>query len=221
MNQLSLLSDIPNRLHWLKDQIVYSLSFDQDKILRDIMLLYLDGQPFDVDPTYSTGAMWKKLPQPRLKYDINPQRADVVQADSRSLPLDGETINSILFDPPFIPSISPGNAGKIKARFSSFKNMDTMLAMYELSLREFWRVLTPGGVVAFKCQDGVSSGINHFVHVDIINFARAIGFKQLDLFILGSKRVLVSSRWISQKHARKNHSFILVLRKPKRGKAND
>lgn len=50
-----------------------SLSYDEVRILRGIMDLYNGGQPFDLDPTYSKGNFWKKLPAPRLKFDLDPQ----------------------------------------------------------------------------------------------------------------------------------------------------
>lgn len=222
MNQLSLIENISDRLVWAKDTIAYSLSFDQDRIIKDIMRLYLKGQPFDADVTYSTGKMWKNLPQPAYKYDIEPQTDDTIQASCDQLPIEQESLRSIMFDPPFIPSHSPGNAGKIKGRFSSFKNLDEMLWLYNKALGEFLRVLVPGGVLVFKCQDQVSSGKNHIVHVDIINFARAYQYQQLDLFVLGSHHTMTSSTWKTQQHARKNHCYFLVFQTPKakrRGKS--
>lgn len=215
MNQLSLLDDISDRLVWLKGEIAFSLSFDQDKILRDIMRLWLDGAPFDVDPTYSKGVFYRKLPQPRLKFDIDPQFPDVVRSSADNLPLNDESVQSIIFDPPFMGSHIPGNAGKIKTRFTSFASIDEMWQMYRDALAEFWRILEPGGIVVFKCQDTVSSGKNWFSHYEVEKYAREIGYEQLDLFVLGSKRVLISSTWSHQRHARKNHSFFVVLGKPK------
>lgn len=214
MNQLSLIPDIPNQLVWLKGEIAFSLSFDQNKILRDIMRLWLDGSPFDVDCTYSRGVFWKKLPQPRLKFDIDPQFPDVVRSSSNSLPLESESVKSLVFDPPFMPTQSKNNPGVIKSRFTAFNSVDEMFALYETSLDEFWRVLQPKGILVVKCQDFVSSGKNWFSHFQIEKHARNIGFEELDLFILGNKYPLISSTWKRQIHARKSHSYFIVFRRP-------
>lgn len=214
-NQPSLFENIPERIHWLKDEIVFSLSFDQDKILRDIMRLYNDGMPFDADVTYSKGVFWKKLPQPRMKFDLEPQFNDVIKASANSLPLENDSVKSIVFDPPFMPSQSPNNPGKIKTRFTAFNSVAEMWKLYETAMWEFWRVLQPGGIVVVKCQDTVSSSKNYFSHFEVEKYARDIGFEQLDLFVLGSKRVMISSTWKRQIHARKNHSYFLVFSKRK------
>lgn len=214
-NQPSLFENIPQRIVWLKDDIVFSLSFDQDKILRDIMRLYMGGEPFDVDPTYSKGVFWKKLPQPRMKFDIDPQFPDVVKASADSLPLENESCKSVVFDPPFMFSQSPRNPGKIKTRFTAFNSVTEMWTLYRSAMVEFWRILQPGGIVVFKCQDAVSSGKNWFSHFQVEKYAREIGFEEIDLFVLGSKRVLISSTWRTQQHSRKNMSFVLVFQKPK------
>lgn len=214
MNQLSLLSEVSERIPWMKGEIVFSLSFDQTKIIKDIMRLYMNGQPFDVDCTYSKGVFWRKLPEPLLKFDIAPQREDVMEASADNLPLQDESVQSIMFDPPFMPTKSPNNAGKIKTRFSSFSSVTEMWGLYKQAMREFWRVLQPGGIIVVKCQDTVSSGVNYFSHYEVETYARECGFEQLDLFVLGSKRVIISSTWKTQHHARKNHSFMLVFGKP-------
>lgn len=216
MNQLSLFDSVSDRLVWLKGEIVFSLSFDQDKILRDIMRLYNQNMPFELDPTYSKGNFYKNIPQPKLKYDLNPQLPDVLPASADNLPLRDNSIGSVVFDPPFMFSLSPNVPGKIKTRFTAFSSKSEMLTLYENAMREFWRILLPKGILVFKCQDGVSQGKNHFIHYEIEKYAREIGYEQLDLFVLGSKRVLVSSTWSNQRHARKSHSFVLVFQKPQR-----
>lgn len=215
MNQLSLLDSVSDRLVWLKGEIAFSLSFDQDKILKDILRLYNNSGPFDVDPTYSKGVFYKNIPQPRLKFDIEPQFPDVTRANVTNLPLDDSSVNSIIFDPPFMPTKSPNNPGVIKSRFTAFNSVAEMWALYHDALVEFWRILKPGGIVTFKCQDAVSSGKNWFSHYEVEKYAREIGYEQLDLFVLGSKRVLISSTWRNQIHSRKNMSFVLVFQKPK------
>ena len=83
--------------------------------------------------------------------------------------------------------------------------------MYYNSLKEFYRILRDGGIVIFKCQDQVSSGRQHFVHVWIMNKAMNLGFYPKDLFILLSKNRLTDNRM--QQHARKFHSYYWVFQK--------
>lgn len=218
-NQPSLFENIPEQIHWLKDEIIFSFSFDQDKILKDIIRLYLGGQPIHADVTYSRGIFYKNIPQPRLKFDINPQAPDVVESSFDNLPLDNDSIESLVFDPPFMPTQSRNNPGVIKTRFTAFNSVVEMFASYKAGLQEFWRVLEPGGILIVKCQDTVSSGKNYFSHYEIERYSREIGFDEIDLFILGSKNVLISSKWKRQIHARKSHSYFIVFGKPKSRKA--
>lgn len=214
MNQLSMFSNVPEKVVWNRDEIIFSLSFDQARILRDIMRLYNRGEPFDVDCTYSKGVFWKKLPQPKHKFDIAPQHDDVIKASADNLPLENDSVQSIIFDPPFKASNSKVK-GIIEQRFTAFANFDALWHFYRESMREFWRVLNWNGIAVVKCQDGVSSGKNHWSHYEVEKMAREIGFTQLDLFVLGSRNVLMSPNMIRQRHARKNHSFLLVFQKEK------
>lgn len=212
MNQLSLFSEIPERLLWLKDELAFSLSYDQNKILADIMRLYNEGMPFDVDATYSKGVFWKKLPEPMLKFDIDPQAKGVAKANATHLPLQDGSISSVIFDPPFKMSNSKVK-GIIEERFTAYASPEALWEFYWAALEEFYRILLPGGIAVVKCQDVVSSGKNYWSHFEIEQAARKIGFEQLDLFVLGRKSVLMSPNMQRQKHARKNHSFFLVFKR--------
>lgn len=215
MNQLSMFDDVPNRVPWLRDEIAFSLSFNQDKILKDIMRLHNKGQAFDVDCTYSTGVMWRNLIPPLFKFDLNPQADDIRQASADNLPLPDESVDSIVFDPPFKASKSKVK-GIVEQRFTAFENVDDLYLFYRRALQEFWRVLSWDGIVIFKCQDTVSGGKNHMSHSYIEWAAMEVGFTHIDLFILGSKSMLMSPNMHNQKHARKQHSYIMVFQKIKR-----
>ena len=80
---------------------VTSISFSNDEIIENIMLLY-GIERFDLDCTYSIGHFWKNLPQPRLKTDLLPKNDKVQKASSDNLPFENESMQSIMFDPPFV-----------------------------------------------------------------------------------------------------------------------
>ena len=88
---------------------------------------------------------------------------------------------------------------------------------YRDALKEAYRVLKPGGVLIFKCQDKTSSGKQFFSHCFIWQAAIDAGFYPLDLFILLAKSRLVAD-WqrTNQKHARKYCCFFWVFSKAKR-----
>lgn len=191
--------------------LVSSIGYNQDDIILNIMKLHMNNQPFDCDPTFSKGVFYRNLPEPRLKFDLHPQREDVVQADSRNLPIKNNELNSIMFDPPFLAK--SGKGSKIKDRFGDYPTMNALWEFYADSLREFHRILRTHGVLVFKCQDTVNSGKNYLTHVEIVNMAHDIGFHTKDIFILLAKHRMPQWNMKQQRHARKYHSYFLVFEK--------
>jgi len=202
--------------------MIKSISYDQTEILKNILKLYIKEAAFHLDPTFSRGNFYKKITEPILKSDLFPQQPNTIQNDCRNLPFANNSINSIIFDPPFtigVPNKSKGKKGSniIRDRFGSFKSKDDLLTFYSASLKEFMRVLVPNGYLVFKCQDTVSSGKQHLIHCDIYNLAMEIGYKVIDLFVLLAKSRIMSipSKWSTQLHARKYHCYFFVFRKNK------
>ncbi len=192
-----------------------TLRFTDQEIIRDIIKLYNHGAPFAVDTTYSTGVFWKGLPQPTLKFDIAPQIEGVTKADARCLPLGDCSVSSVMFDPPFVMKNTTTRIpnGIIEIRFSGYKNAKSLWGFYGDALKEFYRILEPNGIVAFKCQDVVSSGRQWWSHIEVYRMAIETGFVAKDLFIKGRKSVMWSPNMANQKHAKKNHSFWWVFKK--------
>jgi len=214
MQQQTLFSEIPQTAAGLWSDKVMSHNTNETQLIANIIKLHNNGQPFDLDPTYSLGQIWLGLPQPHHKFDLQPQVADCRQADARALPFDDQFLNSIMFDPPFL--IKSGRTGKIQNRFGTYLNYKTLIQFYREALTEFWRILKPNGILAFKCQDFVSGGQQHWTHFQIFNDATTIGYRLKDLFVLTRPNVLWSPNMKNQRHARKNHCYYLVFQKPKR-----
>lgn len=193
--------------------MIETVSESQTEILNNIIKLYCP-EGFDLDPTYSTGVFYKGVPEPRLKYDLEPQKAGVAQSDCRGLPLSNNSLNSVVFDPPFVcGSVGNGKPGIIKSRFGYYRNVPELWDFYRKSLVEFYRILKTEGILVFKCQDTIESCKQYLSHIEIIAYAYNIGFYPLDLFILLARNVLVSPSQTNQQHARKSHSYFLVFKK--------
>ena len=199
--------------------LIKSISYDQDELLQWIISLYVETGRFDVDPTFSTGGFYRKIPPTKLCYDLMPQRDSVVQADCRNLPLQSGSISSIIIDLPFLATTGKslaGNTGNIiNHRFSVAKSEQELAALYEAAIREANRVLCPGGILVFKCQDKVSSGKQYMMHCNVYQWAILQGFEVLDLFVLLARSRLVANWQRNQKHARKYHCYFWVFRKRK------
>jgi tRNA G10 N-methylase Trm11 len=92
----------------------------------------------------------------------------VLQADCRKLPIKSGSIRSIIIDPPFLAttgkSLQSNNGNIINRRFSVARSERELAALYEAAIMEANRVLCPGGILVFKCQDKVSSGKQYMMH---------------------------------------------------------
>lgn len=208
------LFDSSNHIPARNREWFLSISYDQDEILRSISILHNDGRPFECDPTYSRGVFYRNFPEPRLKFDLAPQSPEVQQADCRALPLASGSVESIMFDPPFVMS---GDAhkveatGKIALRFTAFSTFAELTDLYVPAIQEFYRILKPSGLLVFKCQDSVGRQRQHLTHVDVVGWAQDVGFYAKDMFVLVNTNVLMDPRWENQQHARKAHSYFLVF----------
>ena len=152
--------------------------------------------------------------------DIDPQAEGVIQADVESLPLRDGSMETIMFDPPFLATSGRTDAEDenniIVKRFGLYPNEKELHSFYSRALQELYRVLQNEGILICRSQDKVSGGKQYFSHVFIINEAVRIGFYVKDLFVLLAKNRIVADWQRNQKHARKFHSYYLVLKKSKR-----
>ena len=202
------------------DGLVKSISYSQTEILQNILKLHVPGGKIDCDPTYSKGGFYRDgtIPQPRLRFDIDPQTEGVLQADCRNLPLESGSLHCMILDPPFLAtkgkSLESGTGNRINRRFGLFPSEPELHRFYTDSLKEAYRVLAPHGILIFKCQDKISGGKQYLSHVFIINEAVRTGFYPRDLFILLAKNRLTADWQIrNQRNARKYHCYFVVLEK--------
>ena len=190
--------------------VIPSISYNQEEIIQWIIDMHTG--PIELDPTYGDGVFYRNIQKPKYMFDINPEKGVEVASADR-LPVADNSINSIMFDPPFLHDT--GKHSIIGKRFGYFPTLKVLWGFYEDCIIEFSRKLKDGGHLIFKCQDTVSDHKNWFSHVEIMNLAVKEGFYPKDLFILLSKHRLPQWNRKNQFHARKFHSYFWVFEKRK------
>lgn len=205
-----------------KPPVLRSLSLSQDEILTSILTL-TGREEFDADITYGNGAFYRRrVPEPRLKFDIDPQAEGVTEASSTDLPLEDGSLGSVVFDPPFLTYVRQGRTGNGKmimsGRFAGYWRYEELVEHYTKTLDEVSRVLEVGGHLVFKCQDVHHNHMLHATHSFVIQWAYERGLRLEDIFVLGSNHRLPSpNRKGTQRHARIFHSYFLLFKKIKPG----
>lgn len=192
----------------------YLSVFDNDAdILTAMSDIFLKGEWYDLDCTYSKGVFYEHLPKPKAKSDIIPLFDDVIKADSQTLDfLEDKSLKSIVFDPPFLfRNRKAINNDKMCARFSYFKSYEDLMSMYRNSLDCFNRKLQKNGYLFFKCQDMTDNKF-YCTHNDIINYATNHGFVLKDIVIKATRQKLQRDAK-QQNCVAKVHSYWLVFKK--------
>ena len=173
------------------------------------------------DATYGKGVFWRKVPKDA--YNVLP--SDIVSGvDCRDLPYKSNSIDCVVFDPPYMHT--PGGTAHVNHQNyegyyknnqanSDKKYHEAVLDLYFTAAREAWRVLREGGIYIVKCQDEVCANQQRLTHVELINELQQYGFITEDLFVVMRNGKPGVSRLLTQVHARKNHSYFIVFIKPK------
>ena len=188
--------------------VIKSISYDQQEIINNILVLYNKGNPIDFDPCYNLGHFYRNnaVQDPETKSDIKPLLPGVEKYDVRDLPFVNK-FRCIIFDPPFI--VSGGNS-TMANRYGSFATVEELRLFWKQSLFSLQRALKNRGILIVKCQDFVTARKNYIFIEEILSLARDLNFKILDLFVLLSKSRPIKMK--KQQHARKYHSYFIVLK---------
>jgi hypothetical protein len=195
--------------------MIKSINTDNNQIILDILELHVPSKKIDADITFSRGVFYKSgaIQKPKYKFDLFPQTQDTVKASSEAIPLQENTLDCIMYDPPFLPGATKVKTGIIANRFGWFRTVKDLWVYYQATLKECHRVLKDKGILIVKCQDVTNCGKQWWSHIYLVNEAEKIGFYTKDLFVLLAKNRLTDPRWKTQRHGRKFHCYYLVFQK--------
>jgi DNA modification methylase len=192
--------------------------------------LHVPKNSLIADVTWGNGVFWQNVCEDDYKLLATDIAAGI---DCRNLPYLNETIDCVVLDPPYMEGFyrklpdNKAGSGSHSTFAEAYSNGDeinedsanegtkkwhaAVTDMYFKAGREAFRVLKKNGVLIVKCQDEVSAGKQWLTHVEIINKYEEMGFYTKDLFVVVRNNRPSVSRLITQKHARKNHSYFLVF----------
>jgi hypothetical protein len=193
--------------------VVGTVSWDQVELLQTALRFYGNGATsFELDACFGLGAFYAdgRLPKPRFRFDVEPRAPGVVQADCRDLSLlPTSSIGTSLLDPPFIHHAGAGS--KMGQLYRSYHNQIELHAMYAAAAKEQARVIPPGGLLVWKCQDIVEAGRQVFSHLHVWDYTTRAGFECVEDLILVKQQRIIGHNHQEQQHARKTHSHFLCF----------
>jgi DNA modification methylase len=187
---------------------------DNADLIANVARLYLRPHDVILDVTIGRAAFWKKVDLSAYRFfptDI----AMKPSVDLRKLPYNDNYADHLVLDPPYQHDGEDHVGAQYNARRTvrKMRHADIVNDLYGGGLREAWRVLKPCGLCWVKCCDQIEAGKQRRAHIEIFTMAQELGFEDVDLFIL-HRAAPPMLRQRRQLHARKNHSFLWILRKP-------
>jgi tRNA G10 N-methylase Trm11 len=188
---------------------------DNSDLIAHVAAMYLKPMDNVADVTYGKGVFWRKVDITKYNMRFSDLITGPNKDDFRKLPLPDATYDCVVLDPPY--THNPGhlivNANYQNAETTKGMYHADIMRLYSEGMAEAWRILKVGGYLWVKCKDEIESSYQCWSHIEIYDEARRIGFFGMDLFIMTQKaKPIVQHR--KQQHARKNHSYLWIFKKP-------
>lgn len=225
----------------MADAVVSVVVGTNSELIREASRLYLPKKtgatPVTVaDVTFGKGTFWTKTDLSDVELlasDCDPSKikhfvdrefsGTFTVCPLDDLPYRNDCIDVVVLDPPYIHN--PGN----HFADSAYNNAKTTMGMghsdimdlYRRGLVEAKRVVAAGGTIWVKSKDQIENSVQNWSHIELYEMAKEEGLYLKDLFILiPHSQKAGHGRWKNQHHARKTHSYLLILQKPlpKRGR---
>lgn len=195
---------------------VNSVAGDNATAMRELMRMYARPGMTVVDPTYGRGVFWSKIDV--SSYQLLATDLASTGHDFRSLPHPDGIAHVVVLDPPYRykpPAGTVKDTVDVCYRLSDSPDIGSTKAVHELyaaGMREAHRILKPYGFLLLKCQDTIEAGKQVWTHVRVMAAAAEIGFVVRDIVVVVNPTPS-PTRWSVHHHARKGHSYFLVLRR--------
>ena len=227
------------------DLVLSAYTASNDVVFPQILKIYVPRGAAIADLTYGKGVFWKKVRRSDYEILFSDLKTSGLPPsvrggiDARRLPYEDASLDAIVFDPPYMHTPG-GTAHNGHQNFEEYyannaeadakvveeiwretggkppKYHEAVLDLYFRAAREALRVLKPSGIYIVKCQDEVCTNRQRLTHVEITNELQRMGFAVEDLFVVvRSTKPGISRVKNGQVHARKNHSYFMIYRKPK------
>lgn len=187
-------------------------------LIAEFAQLYIRPGDTVMDVTYGKGVFWRRYQHPGLfiAHDLAHD-----QVDFRHLPEHDGTTDVLIADPPHIAT-GGRKTSTIPAFNAAYGLLDAprtpagIFDLYAAGLKEWARVTRPGGIIAVKCCNGVTSGKRQWMHHRVAAIGEGLGLELWDEFVLVRKAPGPQPMHERQVHAWNRHSYLLVFRTPKR-----
>jgi hypothetical protein len=190
-------------------------------LFPQVLDLYFQPGARIADVTYGKGVFWREVPPGRYRLIASDLSHGV---DARDLPFRDGVLDGVVFDPPYMHAGGQTSheghqhfenyyANNQREVVAAAEAHDAVLRLYFGAAQEAWRVLKPTGLYLVKCQDEVCANRQRLTHVEILTHLASFGWLCEDLFVLVRTGRPGVSRMLRQLHGRKNHSYLLVMRK--------
>ena len=197
------------------------------QVFPSILDLYVAKGSVVADVTYGKGTFWRHVAMENYSLLATDIRDGF---DCRKLLYEDGTIDCVVLDPPYMHSPGGTTHTSQMAFDEHYRNNRTgnntdkkyheaVVELYEEAGKEAFRVLRERGVFIVKCQDEVCTNRQRFTHIELIQAFEQLGFVAEDLFVVVRQNKPGVSSAVRQVHARKNHSYFLVLWKRTVGSA--
>lgn len=186
---------------------------NEQELLQAVLDVHNDGQSIECDPMYNKGMFYKALLQkPKYRFDISATEKgyDAVDGDATALPLNDNSVQSVILDPPFMFGTHGQTVNNVvNKRYTMFDSFGELEDCYKGILKEAYRILKKGGLLIFKCQDYTDSKTT-MTHCMVYDWATALGFYAKDMAILVKPNKIYNGN-VKQRHLRKVHTYFWVF----------
>jgi DNA modification methylase len=189
-------------------------------IIYNMIWRYTDVGDLVVDPMAGSGTTYDVCKEEKRRcicYDIAPTRPEVIQNDSRKIPLEDNSVDMIFVDSPYGDNIrynnNPNCIGKISSETEEFYDE------LEKVMKECYRILKPGKVIGWLIGDQWVK--NKFTPVGFKVYQRLSKYFEPVDIVCVARRGQASNTGLWHSRARKFNFFLrgfkylLIMRKPK------
>ncbi len=191
---------------------------DDHSFLLEAIPFYLRRRPVTtlriLDATWGKGVFWQGARPAGWRVvgmDALRFKHPEVWADNRQMPFRPQVFDAVVYDPPHVTH--PWSAWDQSGAYEFAQGRGSIAYLYPDFLIEAGRVLVPDGIVIAKLADQIHTGKYWWQTFKFIQEAQVAGFTPCDVVIKVRSNYRPQPNGRRQLHARRRHSFYIILRK--------